>query len=122
MSTLKKEQQEALLQAIKGYIHQNYATPLSVQQIADALNTSVYQVQTVFMRQEHLSVHAYLKAFRMQQAAVLLRETRLSVGAIARNVGYESHSKFSRAFCLHMGQSPLRYRKEGLSGSEKRWR
>lgn len=112
MPKLQNSEQEALLQAIKSYIHTHYDGPLSMQEIANALQTTVYQVQTVFIRHEQRSIHAYLKAYRMERAQTLLRNSRLSVGVIARKVGYESHSKFSRAFCLHTGQSPLRYRAE----------
>lgn len=102
---------EALLAAVKEFIHTNYAKPLSMKTLAASLQTSVYRIQNVFMREELVSVHAYIKDFRMKKAEDYLVNSSEPIGEIARRVGYESHSKFSRAFCQYSGHSPLRYRK-----------
>lgn len=109
---LRKERLEKKLHAlIKDYISDHYSKPMSMKTLAEAVGTSVYRLQNVFLRIEGISVHAYLKNYRMKQAEVLLCETSQPVGEISRRVGYESHSKFSRAFCQYSGLSPLRYRK-----------
>lgn len=41
----------------------------------------------------------------------LLRETDLSIGAIALEVGYSEHSAFDRAFARLCGMTPLEYRR-----------
>lgn len=48
----------------------------------------------------------YLADWRMHVASGLLAETDLTVGAIARRVGYESEEAFSRAFKRRNGTSP----------------
>jgi AraC-like DNA-binding protein len=48
----------------------------------------------------------YLTDWRMHVAEGLLGETRLTVGTIARRVGYESEEAFSRAFKRRHGSSP----------------
>ena len=57
------------------------------------------------------SIAAHLKKHRMEKAAQLLRETDLPVAEVARQVGYESQSKFSTAFREQFGQLPKEYRK-----------
>jgi AraC-like DNA-binding protein len=54
----------------------------------------------------------YLTAWRLALAKVLLRKRELSVGAIARQVGYRSASAFSVAFMRSVGVSPARYARE----------
>lgn len=54
---------------------------------------------------------AYLKRWRLQLAARLLRGTSRSVAAIAAQVGYESEASFNRAFGREFGKPPARYRK-----------
>ena len=58
------------------------------------------------------SIFAYMRAYRMNRAAVLLRAGGgKSVAEIAGRVGYDSPSKFAAAFKEVMGKSPLEYRK-----------
>ena len=57
-------------------------------------------------------IAAYMKQYRAREAARLLRETAGSVAEIARAVGYESQSKFTRAFREVEGISPTEYRRE----------
>lgn len=58
------------------------------------------------------SMGAYMKEYRMKQAAVLLRQTRDSIAEVACNVGYENQSKFAAAFRDVMKISPGEYRKQ----------
>ncbi|AZS14188.1 AraC family transcriptional regulator [Paenibacillus lutimineralis] len=58
------------------------------------------------------SIAAYMKEYRIRQAASLLRETNQSVADIAMSVGYESQSKFGAAFKEMMKITPLEYRKK----------
>ena len=54
---------------------------------------------------------AYLKAFRMERAAQLLRETDRRIADVALEVGYESPSKFAAAFKRHFDVAPSAYRR-----------
>ncbi len=53
---------------------------------------------------------AYLTGWRLALAADLLRDSSLTVGAIARKVGYGSPFALSTAFKREYGVSPLEYR------------
>lgn len=56
----------------------------------------------------------YLKRRRMEQAALLLGTTRLSVGEVAETVGYRNAGKFSAAFTERFGISPRLYKKDAV--------
>lgn len=59
-------------------------------------------------------VNTYMRALRMDRAALLLRkEPEASVTEIAGAVGYDSSSKFAAAFRAAKGQTPLEYRRGG---------
>ena len=59
-------------------------------------------------------VNTYMRALRMDRAALLLRkEPEASVTEIAGAVGYDSSSKFAAAFRAVKGQTPLEYRRGG---------
>lgn len=60
-------------------------------------------------------IGAYMKEYRMKQAAVLLRQTQKSIAEIANEVGYENQSKFAISFRDIMKISPVEYRKENTS-------
>jgi AraC-like DNA-binding protein len=53
---------------------------------------------------------SYLKRWRLQRAAALLRHDAVALSTIAEQVGYESTAAFSRAFTRFFGVSPGRYR------------
>lgn len=60
------------------------------------------------------SIASYIKEYRIKNAAISLRQTKMSIADVALSVGYESQSKFAGAFKKVMGISPLEYRKKCL--------
>ena len=61
------------------------------------------------------SIAAHMREHRMEQAARLLRETDLSIAEIARQVGYDSQSRFSTVFKDYSGKLPKNYRNDSNS-------
>lgn len=55
---------------------------------------------------------AYLAWWRMTSAGRLLKDTDLSLAAVAQQVGYTSEFAFSRAFRREFGIAPGRYRRQ----------
>ena len=64
-----------------------------------------------FQNYMNRSPKEYLTEYRIKQACRLLRETDLSVSAIAYSVGFENNLYFSKAFRKQKGESPSEYRK-----------
>ncbi len=50
--------------------------------------------------------HAYVHLLRMKEARQMLQDGQLSISEVARRVGYEGYSSFSRAYNSHFGRSP----------------
>lgn len=67
-------------------------------------------LKTLFKSVYGTSIAAHMKKHRMEQAAKLLRETDTSIAEIARQVGYDSQSRFTAAFKEYSGKLPKDYR------------
>lgn len=97
-------------QNVKEYIHINLGKKLDLSKIAEKLNALPDTLRKGFKRTYGYSILSYIREKRMQQAAILLKETSLPVQEIAWEVGYESAAGFNRIFSLHFGISPGEYR------------
>lgn len=92
------------------FIDSHYSYPISVEDIADAVSVSRSTLFRIYKKQLGLSPQTYLEQIRIRRACLLLMETELSVGSVARSVGYEDSMYFSKVFNKVTGQSPSRYR------------
>ena len=54
----------------------------------------------------------YQALWRMQIAARLMADSKMKIGAVAHEVGYDSEAAFSRAFKRTTGVSPALWREE----------
>lgn len=105
----------AMVHQLDAFLVGRLHLPLSVADMASACAVSVSTLQRRLRERHGVSPMAYLTGRRMEQARELLIQTRLPIGEIALQTGYESHSAFSNAFRQHFGESPgqLRQRMAG---------
>lgn len=82
----------------------------SVDTLAASVALSPSRFAARFRQVMGRSVMDYVAAWRANVACRLLRESKLSLGQIAGQVGYESLPAFSRAFKSQIGQSPAAWR------------
>lgn len=83
----------------------------TLNDLAERFRIALTPMKTCFKGVYGSSIFAYMRTFRMNRAAVLLRKTQQSIAEIALQVGYSSPSKFSSAFKDVMKMTPLQYRK-----------
>lgn len=103
---------DEIVQKSASYIDSHYSYPISVEDIAGAVAVSRSTLFRFFKKQLGLSPQTYLEQIRIKRACLLLMETELSIGSVARSVGYEDSMYFSKVFSKVTGQSPTRYRQE----------
>ena len=84
------------------------STPLEQFLRGEAISTVTFQ--TIFKQIYGRSPYAYLKHYRMNSAAVQLRESNESIYQIALSLGYSNASKFARAIRDVFGVLPKDYR------------
>ena len=70
------------------------------------LRMPVTEIKNIFYGVYGVPVHSFIRNYRMQKAAELLRTTDYEVSAIARMVGYSSTNKFAHTFCSVTRLSP----------------
>jgi AraC-like DNA-binding protein len=82
----------------------------TVADLARAVNVSRSSLDERFRHVLGRSPIRYLTDWRMHVARELLATTTLTVGAVARRVGYDSEEAFSRAFKRATGNAPAHWR------------
>lgn len=106
---LKKPQE---IQAALTYIHENYASKLSVEVLSNISNLSTYHFSRTFKKYVGTSPHQYLLNYRLIQAKNLLIETNLSIEEISIECGFYSIAHFIKAFSKSTeGLTPGKFRK-----------
>ncbi|MFV0400058.1 MAG: helix-turn-helix domain-containing protein [Oscillospiraceae bacterium] len=96
--------------AIEHFLTMNLQKHYTLEELSGRFDIPLTTMKQCFKGVYGTSVYAYLKVFRMNAAAVMLRSTGESVGHIAAQMGYDNASKFSAAFKSVMGDTPASYR------------
>lgn len=83
----------------------------NVGQMSEIAHLSRAQLMRLFKQQTGISPHAFVNYIRLQEAALLLKQSAESVLSIALKVGFQSETHFGKAFKKQFGMSPGQYRK-----------
>src|SRR4029453_11221510 len=106
--------------AALGLIHQAPEKRWTVPALSAAVGLSRSPFAARFTALVGQSPMAYVKRWRLQRGASLLRHQALALSSVAERVGYESAAAFSRAFTREFGRSPGRYRHDAAVGEASR--
>lgn len=101
-----------------GYIHDHYAEPLTVSQIAAASAISESECYRCFRKVLDSSPIDYLLQYRIRAAAGLLSGTDMSISNICFATGFNSPSYFAKVFRQELLLSPRRYRAIHQEGTD----
>ncbi|MCO5063892.1 MAG: AraC family transcriptional regulator [Rhizobiaceae bacterium] len=80
--------------------------PPTIEQLALRVGLNRNDLTNGFRDMFGTTPHYYGLMRRMERAEDLLRDGTLSISEIARRVGYEGYSSFSRAYHAHYGHAP----------------
>ena len=92
------------------YIHEHYAEPLTVSQIASASAISESECYRCFRKVLDASPIDYLLQYRIRAAAGLLSGSDMSISDICFATGFNSPSYFAKVFRQELLVSPRKYR------------
>jgi AraC-like DNA-binding protein len=109
--TEKNNTKEEYVKKALEYITMNYSRSISVAEIARNVGLDRSYLYSLFNIFVNASPQEYLINFRMEKACDLMRTATLTIGGIARSVGYDDPLMFSKAFKKVKGLSPREYRK-----------
>jgi transcriptional regulator GlxA family with amidase domain len=94
-------------------VEQEYATDVSLDDIARRVASSRRQLQRAYAEIGDTTFREHLTRVRMQRAAELLARRNLTVREVARRVGYRQPAQFAKAFRRYQGQAPSAFRSMG---------
>jgi AraC-like DNA-binding protein len=91
-------------------IHERPERPWTLRDLGHRVGLGRSAFSARFTKLVGQSMHRYLIARRMAEAAFLLESSDEGIARIATRVGYETAAAFSKLFHRHHGLSPGRYR------------
>ncbi|OXM13919.1 response regulator transcription factor [Paenibacillus herberti] len=110
------KQQSILLQQIYTYVDDNYASDISLSEMAGQLHMNYSYLSTYFKQRTHENLTSYINRVRINKAKELLLRQHLTVSEISRLTGYSDHNYFSKVFKKRTGMTPVEYRNHTSSG------
>ena len=109
-SDLSDKEYESLAHSVHEYLSDNLSTHITIDSLAKHFCVNPTTLKTVFKDVYGNSIAAHTKEHRMEKAASLLKTTSLSVAEIAKEVGFQTQSKFTQAFKEYYHTLPKDYR------------
>lgn len=94
----------------KRYIKEHYAEGISLEEVSSQVGFSSSYFSTLFRKETGKNFLEYLMDVRIEEAKVLLRESRMTIEMVAKSVGVNDYKRFSKMFKKNTGISPKEYR------------
>ena len=106
------ELQIETVKKIHAFLVAHFNEHCTIEELSERFDISPTVMKKCFKGIYGDSVYAYMKRYRLQIAEQLLRESDLTIGEIASQIGYLNPNKFTSAFCAEYGVPPTEYRRQ----------
>ncbi len=106
--------QAVLAKNVYEYLTRHMESRITLEQLSNIFHVSGTQIKNSFKGVYGVSVYSYIRAQKMQSAALLLQQTDMTVLEVAGHFGYDNGSKFAKAFKDTLGMTPNEYRNSKL--------
>lgn len=103
---------QALFEAIRVYIDERYAEPLTRESVAQAFYISPNYLSHLFQKTGAVGFNEYLTRTRLEHARRLLKGYDLKVKEVAHACGFVDSNYFCRLFRKNTERSPSEYRRQ----------
>ncbi len=100
------------IHSVHDFLMQNLGKRITIDELSKKFHINPTTLKKTFKEEYKATIAAHMKMHRMEEAVKLLTNTNKSIGQIAKEVGYESQSKFTTAFKNMYGISPMEYKKQ----------
>jgi AraC-like DNA-binding protein len=104
----------ARTEAAKTYLASNLGEPVTLEDVAAAVNASPFNFARIFQQQAGVPVHRYLTMLRLRASLERLAEGAEDITGLALDLGFSSHSHFTDVFRREFGSTPSEVRKRSL--------
>jgi AraC-like DNA-binding protein len=114
---------QSLLERVLDYIDTHYREPISLYEVAKAVERSPAYLTDLVRRETGRTVLKWIIEYRMAEARHCLQETNQTVYNIAEALGYADTGHFIRQFRQYHGFTPQVWREhyQGWLASEQDW-
>lgn len=99
-----------VIQKAAAYIAKNFATPLSLEEVANHVHLNPAYFSTLFKQSTGSSFKEHLTMVRIEESKRLLSNTDYAIIDITTAIGFEDQSYFSKIFKKYTGLTPKQYR------------
>lgn len=106
------------LKIVIQYIQENFSSPIRLAELAALIPMSEGQFCRFFKSMTRQTPMDYINAYRIRQAAEMLRDPERKISDVALEAGYDNISYFIRVFRKAMNCSPSEFRKRLLQQIE----
>ncbi|MDD4797519.1 MAG: AraC family transcriptional regulator [Eubacteriales bacterium] len=97
---------------LKRFLDESLERPVRVEQMAAHIYRCPSQANRLFQKAYGVTPYRYLARRRLERAALLLRNTNLPVGDIARRLCFADARYFANAFRARYDETPTAFRKK----------
>lgn len=111
---LKEKKKSPRLARMVSYIEDHLNEKIELADIARHVNVSRTYASAIFKEELGITISEFILKERMLEAKRLLRETDMTVSAIADSLAFCSQSYFTKNFSATQGMTPAEYRKSFL--------
>lgn len=96
-----------VIQYIEMYLDQ----PLTLNELAKSVKLSPAYLSRTFSKETEKNIPQYILELRLKKACNLIESTDMSIEQVAKYVGFNRQSYFSKCFKDAYGRTPMQYRK-----------
>ena len=96
---------------MQDYIKSHINDPITLHDLAQSCRLSPWHASRVFKEMTEKTPFECIRAFRLSQAALKLRDEKVKVIDVAIDFVFDTHEGFTRAFSRQFGITPSKYKK-----------
>ncbi|OXS25762.1 MAG: transcriptional regulator [Acetobacterium sp. MES1] len=97
------------VQRMQEYIETNLHRKITLKELANVAGYSPWHAARLFKEVTGKPPFDYIRALRLTQAALLLRDEEVKIIDVAMDFVFDSHEGFTRAFSREFGMAPSKY-------------
>ena len=110
-------QEDRLALRLLEYIHANYQTDISLNDVAEAFSITPTYVSMLFKKEYKTNFKDYLNRYKIEQAKEIMKKNpTIKNKELSEAVGFNSVNTFLRLFKKYTGETPGRYLESKHSG------
>ncbi len=100
------EEERRVAQRARALLLENFVDPPTIEMMAHRCATNSSKLKKVFKKVYQTTIHGYVQKLRLEEANLLLNEHQLSIGEVAKRIGYRHQGYFSKLFFETYGIYP----------------